>query len=140
MALGLLHWVGVFHPESFMRQAWLLKLLNWKAKGVFQEANNLRHYQSTHNKMMNEKDYDEPEKAERLFPTPSPPPTVLCSQRWPGCNLESLTAVRHALFDNHTRYHIFRNYIKFHKRERPRNSSIVQAHDSEMPLYHPTQS
>lgn len=61
---------------------------------------------------MNEKVYDE--KAERLFPTPSPPPTVLCPQRWPGCNFESLAAVPHVLIDNHTLYHIFRNYIKFH--------------------------
>ncbi|KAG1846939.1 hypothetical protein C8R48DRAFT_576583, partial [Suillus tomentosus] len=29
-------------------------------------------------------------------------------------NFESLTAVWHALIDNHTRYYIFRNYIKFH--------------------------
>ncbi|KAG1793541.1 uncharacterized protein HD556DRAFT_1479300 [Suillus plorans] len=61
---------------------------------------------------MNEKVYDE--KAERLFPTPSPPPTVLCPQRWPGFNFKSLTAVPHVLIDNYTRYHIFRNYIKFH--------------------------
>ncbi|KAG1763927.1 hypothetical protein EDD22DRAFT_471845 [Suillus occidentalis] len=61
---------------------------------------------------MNGKVYDE--KAERLFPAPSPPPTALCPQRWPGCNLESLNAMRHALIDNHTRYHIFWNDIKFH--------------------------
>lgn len=61
---------------------------------------------------MNGKVYDE--KAERLFPAPSSPPTALCPQRWPGCNLESLNAVRHALIDNHTRYHIFWNDIKFH--------------------------
>ncbi|KAG1810528.1 hypothetical protein EV424DRAFT_1542900 [Suillus variegatus] len=61
---------------------------------------------------MNEKVYDE--KAERLFLTPYPPPTVLCPQRWPGCNFESSTAVRHAFIDNRTRYYIFRNYIKFH--------------------------
>ncbi|KAG2131877.1 hypothetical protein BD769DRAFT_1354969 [Suillus cothurnatus] len=56
--------------------------------------------------------YDE--KVEKLFPAPSPPPTVLCPQRWPGCNLESLAAMRHALIDNHTRYHIFFNNTKFH--------------------------
>lgn len=61
---------------------------------------------------MNEKVYDE--KAEKLFPAPSPPPTVLCPQRWPGCNLESLTAMRHVLIDNHTRHHIFFNNMKFH--------------------------
>ncbi|KAG1773707.1 hypothetical protein EV702DRAFT_1243059 [Suillus placidus] len=61
---------------------------------------------------MNGKVYNE--KAERLFPAPSPPLTALCPQRWPGCNLESLTAMRHALIDNYTRYHIFWNDIKFH--------------------------
>lgn len=61
---------------------------------------------------MNGNVYDE--KAERLFPAPSSPPTALCPQRWPGCNLESLNAVRDALIDNHTRYHIFWNDIKFH--------------------------
>jgi hypothetical protein len=56
--------------------------------------------------------YDE--KAEKLFPAPSPPPTVLCPQRWPGCTLESLAAMRHVLIDNHARYHIFHNDLKFH--------------------------
>ncbi|KAG2135389.1 uncharacterized protein EDB93DRAFT_1092359 [Suillus bovinus] len=61
---------------------------------------------------MNEKAYDE--KVETLFPAPSPSPTVLCPQRWPGCNLDSLTAVQHVLIDNHIRHHIFTNHIKFH--------------------------
>jgi hypothetical protein len=62
---------------------------------------------------MNGKVFDE--KVERLFPTPSPPPAALSPQRFPGCNPESLKAVRHALMDNHTKYHIFWNDIKFHK-------------------------
>ncbi|KAG1860779.1 hypothetical protein F4604DRAFT_1126059 [Suillus subluteus] len=53
------------------------------------------------------------EKAGRLFPAPSPPPTVLCPQRLPGCDLESLKALQHVLIDNHNRYHIFFNHIKF---------------------------
>lgn len=61
---------------------------------------------------MNRKACDE--KAEILFPAPSPPPTVLCPQRWPGCNPQSLAVVRHALIDNYNRYHIFLNDIKFH--------------------------
>ncbi|KAG1901243.1 uncharacterized protein F5891DRAFT_1223956 [Suillus fuscotomentosus] len=44
----------------------------------------------------------------------STPNKTMNEKRWPGCNFESLTAVRHALIDNHTRYYIFRNYIKFH--------------------------
>ncbi|KAG1857737.1 hypothetical protein DFJ58DRAFT_715931 [Suillus subalutaceus] len=50
----------------------------------------------------------------KLFPAPSPPPTALCPQRWPGCNPESLATMRHVLIDNHTRYHIFWNDIRFH--------------------------
>ncbi|OAX36710.1 hypothetical protein K503DRAFT_793258 [Rhizopogon vinicolor AM-OR11-026] len=61
---------------------------------------------------MNGKVYDE--EVERLFPAPSPPPSALSPQRFPGCNLELLKAVRHALIDNHTKYHIFWNDIKFH--------------------------
>lgn len=53
------------------------------------------------------------EKAKRLFPAPSPPPTALCPQRLPGCGIESLKALQHVLIHNHTRYHIFFNHMKF---------------------------
>lgn len=61
------------------------------------------------------------ERLDRLFPAPSPPPTALSPQRIPGCNLESLNAVRHVLVDNHVKYHIFWNDIKFHKWVRGKN-------------------
>lgn len=69
-------------------------------------------YQSIPNNTMNRKACDE--KAEILFPAPSPPLTVLCPQRWPGCTPQSLAAVRRALIDNYAQYHIFHNNIKFH--------------------------
>ncbi|KAG2153340.1 hypothetical protein DEU56DRAFT_480362 [Suillus clintonianus] len=61
---------------------------------------------------MNRESHDE--KADGLFPAPSPPPTVLCPQRLPGCGIESLKALRHVLIDNHTRHHIYFNNTKFH--------------------------
>ncbi|KAG1817966.1 uncharacterized protein BJ212DRAFT_1587059 [Suillus subaureus] len=58
-------------------------------------------------------------KAGRLYPAPSPPPMVLCSQRLSGCGLESLKALQHVLIDNHTKYHtkyhIFFNHMKFNR-------------------------
>ncbi|KAL9708901.1 hypothetical protein Ac2012v2_008056 [Leucoagaricus gongylophorus] len=52
-----------------------------------------------------------------LFPKPSHPPTLLCPQRWPGITPESTQTVRDILRDNYKRWHIFFNYIRFHKYE-----------------------
>jgi hypothetical protein len=50
-----------------------------------------------------------------LFPIPSFPPTVLCPQRYAGTSPEAVVALRYVLKDNHTKYHIFFNDLKFHK-------------------------
>ncbi|KAF8126386.1 hypothetical protein EV363DRAFT_1348460 [Boletus edulis] len=49
-----------------------------------------------------------------LFPAPSLPPSQLSPQRYPGANLESLTALQDVLKDNHQRHHIFFNETRFH--------------------------
>ncbi|KAJ8595539.1 hypothetical protein M405DRAFT_338266 [Rhizopogon salebrosus TDB-379] len=49
-----------------------------------------------------------------LFPIPSFPPTVLCPQRYAGTSPEAVVALRYVLKDNHTKYHIFFNDLKFH--------------------------
>lgn len=50
-----------------------------------------------------------------LFPAPSLPPSPLCPQRLPGTSTESLAALQHVLRDNHSRFHIFYNHLKFQK-------------------------
>ncbi|KAG6328963.1 hypothetical protein ID866_10126 [Astraeus odoratus] len=49
-----------------------------------------------------------------LFPNPTFPPSAISPQRLPGTNFESVAALRHVLKDNHKRWHIFLNHIKFH--------------------------
>ncbi|KAG0704109.1 hypothetical protein DFH29DRAFT_802401 [Suillus ampliporus] len=49
-----------------------------------------------------------------LFQTPQPPLASICPQRWPGINAESTKMLLKALEDNHTRWHIFFNYRRFH--------------------------
>ncbi|KAG1750463.1 uncharacterized protein EDB91DRAFT_1217151 [Suillus paluster] len=49
-----------------------------------------------------------------LFPSPSPPPTVLCPARYPGASAEAVAALRYVLTDNHTKYHIFHNHLRYH--------------------------
>ncbi|KAI6118350.1 hypothetical protein F5141DRAFT_999900 [Pisolithus sp. B1] len=51
---------------------------------------------------------------EALFPPPSCPPSALAPQRLPGTSVESLAALQHVLQDNHKRWHIFLNDMKFH--------------------------
>ena len=55
------------------------------------------------------------QKLDELFPAPSLPPSQLSPQRLPGANLESLVALRDVLKDNHQRYHIYFNHVRFHK-------------------------
>ncbi|KAH7922285.1 hypothetical protein BV22DRAFT_1131586 [Leucogyrophana mollusca] len=54
------------------------------------------------------------EKLDLLFPQPSPPPTSLSPQRWPGISVESTAALLAVLKDNHKKYHIFFNNMGFH--------------------------
>ncbi|KAG0700989.1 hypothetical protein DFH29DRAFT_1080332 [Suillus ampliporus] len=49
-----------------------------------------------------------------LFPCPSPPPTVLSPPRYPGASPEAVAALRYVLTDNHTKYHIFHNDLRYH--------------------------
>lgn len=49
-----------------------------------------------------------------LFPSPSSPPDVLSPPRYPGASSEAVAALAFVLKDNHTRYHIFFNYNRFH--------------------------
>ncbi|KAG0692193.1 hypothetical protein DFH29DRAFT_1084919 [Suillus ampliporus] len=49
-----------------------------------------------------------------LFPCPSPPPTALSPLRYPGASPEAVAALRYVLTDNHTKYHIFFNQMRFH--------------------------
>ncbi|KAI6030050.1 hypothetical protein EDC04DRAFT_2605570 [Pisolithus marmoratus] len=51
---------------------------------------------------------------ESLFPPPSVPPSALSPQRLPGTSIESLAAFQYVLKDNHKRWHIFLNDLKFH--------------------------
>jgi len=55
-----------------------------------------------------------PTELDVLFPTPSLPPTVLCPQRFPGTSPEAVEALIHVLKDNHIKYHIFFNELRFH--------------------------
>ena len=50
-----------------------------------------------------------------LFPAPTLPPSVLSPQRFPGASTDSLAALQYVLKDNHKRWHIFYNDLKFHK-------------------------
>ncbi|KAF9230922.1 hypothetical protein BU15DRAFT_83025 [Melanogaster broomeanus] len=54
------------------------------------------------------------QELDALFPVPSLPPSPLSPQRFPGSSLESVAALQHVLKDNHNRYHIFFNYVRFH--------------------------
>ncbi|KAL4070131.1 hypothetical protein V8B97DRAFT_1965781 [Scleroderma yunnanense] len=49
-----------------------------------------------------------------LFPAPTLPPSVLSPQRFPGASIESLAALQYVLKDNHKKWHIFVNDLKFH--------------------------
>ncbi|KAG1889810.1 uncharacterized protein F5891DRAFT_1280784 [Suillus fuscotomentosus] len=49
-----------------------------------------------------------------LFPSPSSPPNVLSPPRYPGTSPEAVAALTYVLKDNHTKYHIFSNYQRFH--------------------------
>ncbi|KAH7922437.1 hypothetical protein BV22DRAFT_1017307 [Leucogyrophana mollusca] len=51
---------------------------------------------------------------EKLFPQPSPPPSLLSPKRWPGADKESTAALQKDLYDNHTRWHVFFNDRGFH--------------------------
>lgn len=51
---------------------------------------------------------------ETLFPPPSLPPSALAPQRLPGTSVESLASLQYVLQDNHKRWHIFLNDLKFH--------------------------
>ncbi|KAG2047281.1 hypothetical protein BDR06DRAFT_1014030 [Suillus hirtellus] len=49
-----------------------------------------------------------------LFPSPSSPPNVLSPPRYPGTSPEAIAALTYVLKDNHTKYHVFSNYQRFH--------------------------
>ncbi|KAG1763896.1 hypothetical protein EV702DRAFT_148255 [Suillus placidus] len=49
-----------------------------------------------------------------LFPSPSSPPNVLSPSRYPGTSPEAVAALTYVLKDNHTKYHTFSNYQRFH--------------------------
>ncbi|KAG1883326.1 hypothetical protein F4604DRAFT_1952814 [Suillus subluteus] len=49
-----------------------------------------------------------------LFPSPSFPPNVLSPSQYPGGSPEAVAALIHVLKENHTKYHIFFNYKRFH--------------------------
>ncbi|KAG2121596.1 hypothetical protein DEU56DRAFT_984296 [Suillus clintonianus] len=51
-----------------------------------------------------------------LFQTPQSPLASICPQRWPGIDTESTNMLLKVLEDNHSRWHIFFNYRRFHKR------------------------
>ncbi|KAG1787279.1 uncharacterized protein HD556DRAFT_1448927 [Suillus plorans] len=51
---------------------------------------------------------------EALFPSPSFPPSALSPPRYPGISPEAVTALTYVLKDNHTKYHTFCNYQRFH--------------------------
>ena len=51
-----------------------------------------------------------------LFPTPPPaPPSAVAPGRHPGWTDESTKAVLDLLKDNHKKWHIYFNNLKFHK-------------------------
>ncbi len=57
-----------------------------------------------------------PEQLDTLFPTPRPsPPSDFAPDRHPGWDNESTETVLELLKDNHKRWHIFFNDMKFHK-------------------------
>ncbi|KAG2048627.1 hypothetical protein BDR06DRAFT_895223 [Suillus hirtellus] len=49
-----------------------------------------------------------------LFQTPQPPLSSICPQRWSGIDAESTKMLLKVLEDNHSRWHIFFNYKRFH--------------------------
>lgn len=49
-----------------------------------------------------------------LFPFPSSPPNVLSPSRYPGASPETVAALTYVLKENHTKYHIYFNYKRFH--------------------------
>ncbi|KAF8623277.1 hypothetical protein AX17_007483 [Amanita inopinata Kibby_2008] len=49
-----------------------------------------------------------------LFPTPSPPPSVLAPARLPGITPETTATLKKVLKDNHERWHIFFNDLGYH--------------------------
>ncbi|KAG2130381.1 hypothetical protein DEU56DRAFT_740645 [Suillus clintonianus] len=49
-----------------------------------------------------------------LFPSPSPPPTVLSPSRYPGSSPDTAAALRHLMKDNHIKHHMFNNDIQWH--------------------------
>jgi hypothetical protein len=51
----------------------------------------------------------------RLFPTPSPPPSILAPARLPNAGPGPTAALLKSLKDNHERSHVFFNYYSFHK-------------------------
>ncbi|KAJ8584666.1 hypothetical protein M405DRAFT_826375 [Rhizopogon salebrosus TDB-379] len=50
----------------------------------------------------------------RLFPTPSPPPSILAPARLPNAGPGPTAALLKSLKDNHERSHVFFNYYSFH--------------------------
>ncbi|KIK43252.1 hypothetical protein CY34DRAFT_11849 [Suillus luteus UH-Slu-Lm8-n1] len=49
-----------------------------------------------------------------LFQTPQQPLASICPQHWPGIDAESTDMLLKVLEDNHSRWHIFFNYKRFH--------------------------
>ncbi|KAG2131324.1 hypothetical protein DEU56DRAFT_455247 [Suillus clintonianus] len=62
-----------------------------------------------------------------LFPSPSSPPSVLSPPRYPGISPEAVAALTYVLKDNHTKYHIFFNNIKFHNHITHRTLALYAA-------------
>jgi hypothetical protein len=50
-----------------------------------------------------------------LFPTPGLAPSALSPTRLPGGSPESSIALRTVLKDNHVKWHIFNNELRYHK-------------------------
>ena len=55
------------------------------------------------------------EKLDRLYPAPSPSPSVQAPRRLPGSTPESTSTLIKVLKDNHVKWHIFFNDKGFHK-------------------------